>query len=252
MIKEQILSITKKLLPTGRAFRFPPGGILEKVNKGLIEREGEAYIDALSVLDSILPDNDGFTAQDATDWERRLGLITSVGASLADRKAAILSKMQSPGTIIARQHYLFLQRQLRAANFDVYVHENRFFEGGEWITKTPFEVSGFSPSDVRHKTELQHGQTQHGGGAYPKIANSTNSIIDDTFSVGNNYRSTFFIGGEVVGSFAEIDDTRIKEFRQLVLRIKPAQTVGFLFTNFVPAVAVYDYGDDYGTDYTLE
>jgi len=252
MIKEKILRMTKKLLPTGRAFRFPIGGVLEKLNKGLIQRESEAYIDALSVLDSILPDNSNFTAQDATDWERRLGLITSVGASLADRKAAILLKMQSPGTIPARQHYLFLQRQLRAANFDVYVHENRFFEGGQWITKTPFQVSGFAPDVVRHKTSLQHGQTQHGAGAYPKIANSTNQIIDDTFSIGSNYRSTFFIGGEVVGTFAGIDNTRIKEFRQLVLRIKPAQTVGFLFTNFVPAVAVYDYGDDYGNDYTLE
>lgn len=252
MFKQLILNLTKSLYPTGRAFRMPFNGVLEKVNKGLIESENTAYIDTLGVLDSILPDNDNFTDEDATDWENRLGMIDGSGNSLEDRKTAILRKIQYPGTISSRGSYLNLERELQAANFDVYVHENRFFEGGEWITKTPLEVSGVSPSSVRHRSNIQHGQFQHGGGAYPKVANSLIQTVDDAFFIGDNYRSTFFIGGPVVGNFADINDQRIKEFRQLILKLKPAQTVGFLFITFAPLVPIYDYGVDYGTDYTLE
>lgn len=251
MFNNTLLRLTKRLYPTGRAFRMRSGGISEKVHKALIESENTAYTSALSILNTILPDNLDFTAEDAADWERRLGLITNESVSLADRKAAILRKIKYPGTIKARGHYLNLERELRAANFDVYVHENRFFEGGEWITKTPFEVSGVAPNSIQHGLPLRHGQTQHGAGQYPRIVNSLSQIIDDQFSIGDNLRSTFFIGGETVGTFAEVDEKRMEEFRKLVLTIKPAQTVAFLFIDFGPAIKVYDYGDDYGTDYTL-
>ena len=168
-----------------------------------------------------------------------------------EKLAAILQKMRYPGTIIARQHYTYVESQLQLAGFDAYVYENRFFEGGQWITKTPFEVSGLTPNPVRHATSLQHGQTQHGGGPYPKIVNSLSQRVDNEFSVGSNYRSTFFIGGATLGSKANINYDRISEFRQLVLKLKPAQTVAFVFLNFTPLVPVYDYGDDYGNDYTL-
>lgn len=251
MFKDTLLRLSKRLYPSGRAFRMRSGGVSEKVHKALIKSENTAYTSALSVLNSILPDNEDFSVEDARDWERRLGLITNEAVSLADRKAAILRKMQYPGTIKARGHYLNLERELRKANFDVYVHENRFFEGGQWITKTPFEVSGVNPNIVRHGLPLQHGQTQHGAGQYPRIVNSLSSIIDDQFAIGDNLRSTFFIGGENVGDFASINQERFEEFRKLVLTVKPAQTVAVLFINFGPSVLVYDYGDDYGTDYTL-
>src|SRR5690606_32537660 len=114
-----------------------------------------AYADALKIQDAQLPDNDGFTADDATDWERRLGMIYSPLVPLADRKLAILRKMNHPGTIKARQNWLYVEGQLRAAGFDVYVHENRFDDGmGGYDTKTPVELSGGSASAA------QYGQFQ--------------------------------------------------------------------------------------------
>src|SRR5688572_21021930 len=140
-VLNKIQSLSKQLLPTGRAFKVPKDSYFQKLIDGLAESEQRAYDDALSILNSAIPDNDNFTADDATDWERRLGLITGDGVSLADRKLAILRKYNHPGEIKARQHYLFLQKQLRDAGFDVYVHENRFPYGdGTYYTLSPLNI----------------------------------------------------------------------------------------------------------------
>ena len=79
----------------------------------------------------------------------------------------------------------------------------------------------------------QHGDDQHGGGFSQFIANSLDQEQDANFSEGSNLRSTFFIGGATPGLFANVDSEREKEFRQLVLRVKPVQTVAYLFINYV-------------------
>lgn len=234
MFKDLLLNLTKRFYPKGRAFSIPNNSLLEKTHQGLIESENQVLTDAISVIDSIIPDNDNFTIEDATDWERRLGLITNQSVSLADRKLAINRKMNHPGTIKARQHYLFLERELRNAGFDVYVHENRFFELGSWITKTPSEVSSVPiPMAAVHRTGFRHGEFQHGAVLSQKIANSLDSNVDNVFDIGDNLRSTFFIGGQTIGDYADIEEARELEFRQLVLKVKPTQTVGFIFVNYI-------------------
>ena len=250
MFEKLILDLTKRFYPKGRAFRVPVGGVIEKIHKGLAVTESEAYEACIGVLDSILPDNPNFTTEDATDWERRLGLITNVTLPLSTRKQAILRKMNHPGTIKARGHYLNLERELQAAGFNVYVHENRFLQLGQWVTKTPAEVAGAAiVGQAVHMFDgayLEHGQVQHGGGFSEKIANSVDKNIDLPFDVGSNLRSTFFIGGQILGTFAQVNSSREVEFRQLVLKVKPAQTVAYPFINFVSA----DYNDDYNNDYS--
>jgi uncharacterized protein YmfQ (DUF2313 family) len=228
-----ILKLSRQLYPTGRAFKMPYLGDFEKLHKALAKSESRTYVDALSILDSALPDNANFTVDDATDWERRYGLITNPLVSLDDRKLAIKRKMQFPGTIKARSNYRFLQRELQAAGFDVYVYENRFDDGmGGYDTQTPEAVSGVPYPGVRHGT-IRHGNANHGGALRPVIANYIDETLDFSFNVGANLRSTFFIGGNPIGSFADVDVNRKEEFRQLVLRIKPVQTVAFLFINYV-------------------
>lgn len=234
-VLSKIKSLTKQLYPTGRAFKVPSGGVFEKLSDGLIESEKRAWDDANAILNSLLPDNSNFTADDATDWERRLGLITSSGVSLADRKAAILRKYNHPGDIKARQHYLFLQRELRAAGFDVYVHENRFaYGGGSYYTLSPFDIDPSFPTvSPQHSSFIQHGDLQHGGDLGNKIANSIYQSEDDNFSVGSTLRHTFFIGGAYLGDYVNIPQERELELRQLILITKPAHTVGFLFINYI-------------------
>ena len=234
---DKIVKLTGQLFPTGRAFRAPVGGDAEKFRKALARSEARFFDDAKSVLNSQLPDNDDFTADDATDAERRYGLVSNTNVSLADRKLAIQRKLNHPGTIPARQYYLYLQRELRAAGFDVYVYENRFDYGdGSFYTKTPdqFSLEAYPVVDIQHSDMIEHGEYEHGGSIYgSKIANHIDEELDDEFEIpDDNRRSTFFIGYTPAGTWATLDDERKAEFRQLVLKIKPVQTIAFVLCHF--------------------
>lgn len=234
--RDDILKLTKSLYPDGRVFEFHDANDMDLLHRALARGEARAWDDALDILNSILPDNDNFTAADATDWERRLG-IASGGDSvpLADRKLAIIRKMNHPGTIKARQNYRYLQGQLQAAGFNVTVYENRFDDGGGGlITKTPGEVLGVNYGIARYGM-FQFGQTNYGGytAGVTKIVNFLEEALDEQFIVGDNYRSTFFIAGDTIDTFADVDADRKEEFRQLILLTKPVQCCGFLFVNYV-------------------
>lgn len=212
---------------------MPNNGWMQGLFTALSLSENAAYQDALAVLHAILPDNDNFTADDATDWERRLGLITNSAVPLADRKLAIQRKMNHPGDIKARQHYLYVQGQLQAAGFDVYVFENRFDDGmGGLETRSPFDIVGGGTTEVQHG-DIQHGDAQHGGAFSNIVANYIDETQDSLFYISPNLRSTFFIGGTPIGTYANVPVARKDEFRQLILKLKPAQTVAYLFINYI-------------------
>lgn len=140
---EKIQKLTQRLMPTGRAFKGPKNGWMDTLNRALSISEARAYDDALATFNSILPDNNNFTADDATDWERRLGIVQSPGVPLADRKAAILRKYNHPGTVKPRQSRLYIEGQLRAAGFDVYVYQNRTpYSGGSGASASATVAAG--------------------------------------------------------------------------------------------------------------
>jgi hypothetical protein len=240
--EDKILLLTRQLYPTGRAFRIPKDSTFEKWHKGLGVSEAQAFDDALSTLYAILPDNDNFTTGDATAWEKRLGLITDSSVSLADRKLAIKRKINHPGTIPARQNWEYMQDQLQAAGFDVYVHENIFSDGmGGFETRTPFELLGDTASAIvglwEHGEFAEHGEIEHGdftgGSVYDDcVANYIDYTKDEFFDTGDNLRNTFIISSAYPEFFADVEEIRREEFRQLILKIKPVQTVGFLFINY--------------------
>lgn len=233
-ILTQNIQLTKQLLPKGRAFRGPESGALDTLIAALSISEQVAYRDALSTLDSLLPDNANFSIDDATDWERRLGLPNGSASPLATRMLAIARKLQHPGNIPARQHYLYVEGQLQAAGFTVYVYENRFPDGmGGYVTDTPQNLAGGSGVNALQHGEAQHGDSQHGGAWGNMVVNSLDENTDASFNVGNNLRSTFFIGGATIGSYAFVPIARKQEFRQLILKLKPAQTVAFLFVTYI-------------------
>ncbi len=234
-----LLKLTKRLYPTGRAFRIPAGGVFEKVHRALIVSEQAALDYAVDrTLDSLLADNDNFTVEDALVWERRLAIITSPDTNLINRRSAILRKYFAPfGLNTARQHFQRIQQELRLAGFDVYVHEN---------------LTGISPTVVAGTSQIQHGQFQHGqvnhgSGEVEKVANSINPDVDSAFNTGSNFFSTFFIGGQTFGDFATIPLTRQTEFRQLILQLKPAQTIAFLLITYDASLA-----SDFSLDFNLD
>ncbi|MBL4809318.1 MAG: hypothetical protein JKY43_04580 [Phycisphaerales bacterium] len=252
MYKDKLKKLTKQLYPTGRAFNLPFNGIIERLHDALIISENQMYSDAASTLDVILPDNNNFTSDDATRWEQRLGLITNLSVSLDDRKQAIIRKMNHPGTILARQSWDYLQDSLQLAGFDVYVHENipeqniiqilslysntgqqgngqqGYFQQGDVFSAFPNLFNQIQQGD------LQQGMYQQGSFEYSnKIVNNIDEVKDSYIPVGSNFRSVFFVGGQTLGTFADIDANRKDEFRQLILKIKPVQSFGLLFINYI-------------------
>lgn len=229
---DKISALSRQLFPTGRAFNYygegPKKKLLSSVNKNM----DKAVNDSALTLDSVLPDNDNFTTDDATRWEERLGMITNTAVSLADRKAAIIVKLNHPGDIPARQSRDYLEDRLRAAGFDVYVHENL-------AEQTPADLLGPETTGLwEHSSSVEHGTFEHGdtmeGSVWEDmISNSIDETKDVYFNIGTNLKRTFFIGGVNLGDYASVDINRREEFRQLILKIKPIRTVGFLFINYV-------------------
>lgn len=223
--------LTRQLYPTGRAWWQKRNGVFDMLHKALNRSFIRVVEDANFTIDSAFPDNPNFDEDDATLWEYRLGLINGTGLPIDVRRDNIRRKMAFPGNVRARQHPLFIQSQLQAAGFDVYVHENKFFEGGEWVYKTPQEIGDLVLQETQHSVTLPHGENiQHGDFGFQVIANFSSPT--EIYNVGDgNLWATFFIGGEVLGEPATVLQSRMVEFRELVLKLKPAHTVAFTFIN---------------------
>lgn len=238
-IDDTLLELSKQLYPQGRAFKMPPGGTFEDLTIALNKSKGQAYTDAISILNDIIPDNAAFGTDDATDWERRLAIIGNSLIPLANRKAAILQKMAYPGTDAPRCAASYLTAQLQLAGFNVKVYENRFYTGSpaSWVTMTPEEILGADVGDASYNLfgygELGYGDTFALSGV-TKVVNYIEEAKDEIFVISPNYRSTFFIADPSnITTFATVLLTQKAQFRQLILQLKPAQTVGFLFVNYV-------------------
>lgn len=233
-LADTILKLTKQLYPTGRAFKMPYAGPFEKLHRGLALSESRAYSDAKSILDSALPDNSNFSTADAALWEKRLGLIVNTMASLEDRKLSIKRKMNHPGLVLPRQNFRYVEGQLQAAGFNVFVYENRFdYSPFGYQTQDPLVITGGVGGNQNQYGEFQYGDAQYGSGYTNIVANDIDEEVDAVFNVGSNLKNTFFIGGTPLGTFANVDINRKRDFRQLVLKLKPVQTVAFLFINYV-------------------
>jgi len=227
-VSEFFFRLSQDLYPTGRAWYMPTDSYFEGLHKSINLAYTRLVNDAKDTIDSTLPDNDKFVEDDADLWEYRLGLITNSLVSLEDRRTAILRKLAYPANVQARQHPLYIESQLQDAGFNVYVHENIK------PYKTPEDVVAISLTATQHGGITQHADsTQHGSGSFQVIANSLDP--NEVFNIGGdeNLWATFFIGGEALGDMADISSERQKEFRELVLKLKPAHLVVFTLINFV-------------------
>ena len=248
---QPLIQLTEQLYPTGRGFNIHIGSFIRKMHLALNRSESRLNDNTLDILNGILPDNDSFTVEDATLWEQRLGLITNNAVSLANRKLAIIRKLNYPGTIIARQSGGFIESQLRLAGFDVYVHENPDLISIENLLLLNSNISVFGLSNFGSFnfgnvytefpnlfSNLNFGSFNFGSANFNqryfkgKVANHIEEILDSTFNHQDNWIKTFFIGGENLGEFATVPIERKDEFRQLILRLKPTETVAYLLINF--------------------
>lgn len=218
--------LSVQLYPTGRAWYRTENGTWEGFHESINKSFVRLINDAKQIINSTYPDNNNFTEEDAKLWEYRLGLSTNESLDLEIRKEALRLKMGHPNNIKARQNPSFIEHQLQLMGFDVYVHENTI------PYKTPADVLALAPAATDHGGPTQHeDSTQHGGSSFDIIANSSRPV--ESFAVGSNLWATFFIGGQTLGDIADVPLQRLKEFKELVLKLKPAHTAAFTFINYI-------------------
>lgn len=263
-IDNEIKELNKQLYPTGRAWGYVHGSeqseteitnFVDGLGNQFVDGFGNAFIqtlgseaspskrlvnaflksieryyaDLLSLLDQILADNDGFDEIDTANWERVYGLIAGA-LTLTERKNNILLRQSYPNGNLERSSSEFIQDELQKAGFDVYIQENRFPDGsGGWVTVDA--------------TAAIYGGFNYGGGLYgnvgiantTKIANRIEESIDANFDMGtgDNLRATFFIGGATYPARADVPILRKDEFRQLILKLKPNHTAGWMLIDYV-------------------
>lgn len=230
------IELTRQLYPTGLAFSVSRGTNYYALHEGLSMSESKALNDAIAVLFQVLPDNDNYTTEDATAWEEKLRIpIATPGVSLADRKAAILRKIRYPGDTIARQSAQFIESELNTAGFNVKVIANKF--NGE-VDAIKVGTGGELYNRFNIDTQFQAGTR------FQKIAvdaNATGVVISQLNQADENIkdqnrlslRSCFIISGDPYPALANIPAAREREFRNLILTLKPAETHAFLFVNYI-------------------
>ena len=115
MIFERMIS---RLLPTGRAWLQRENKVMTAILGGLADQLDDLRAQALLSKDSILPQE--MDAQFIPDWEKRFGL--PVADLTEQERRDRLDAQWQPGRITNE----YLQVQLQAAGFDVYVIEYVF------------------------------------------------------------------------------------------------------------------------------
>ncbi len=267
--QDRFIWLSKILYPDGRAFRAPApigtpepyttedgsedystedgssvyvtedgglaeGGIHYRLLRATAATQAQAWDDIYQILWDILPDNNNFTQDDANDWYRRLGLYNSGLVSLPDMKLAIAQAQSFPFVPLNKQTAGYIQQQLQAAGFNVYVYKNKFSDGmGGFITKTPDDILG-AASEAAYMDEFYLDESYLNEDFYgTKIVQYIEEDKDAAFDVGANWKATFYIAGATIGTFADVPIGRKIEFRQLILKLKRLQMCGFLFVNYV-------------------
>jgi hypothetical protein len=222
-----------QLYPTGKAFNMLRFGIMDKFHTALNISFVRFFQDCQSTIDSCFPDSENFNEDDCSLWEYRFGMKTNLLLNVQTRREAIFRRMSRGRNIKARQHIAYIQYQLQQAGFNVYVYENGFIESGVLVYKRPEEVLALQSSQLQHGGSSQHGLgSQHGSLDSDIIANSQEP--NESFSVGDSSLwASFFIGGSTLGTMATIPQIRQEEFRELVLKLKPAHLVAFTFISYV-------------------
>jgi hypothetical protein len=178
------------------------------------------------ILDQALPDNDNFSEFDCNTWERNLGLNNS-HLDLATRKTIILNRITKKDIKNYTNTKYYLQTVLRNSGFDVYVHENRTWNGTRHEAVNPIPA--------------QFGRIKFGGNKFGNegvdFDSAVKNYLDESKDVldylPNAYNYVFFIGGETFPNKADVPIARKTELRDMILKTKSIHTTGVLLINWI-------------------
>ena len=232
------LRIYKHLLPKGRAWSLVIDGMLRKFFEGISGLPD----DVRNFIDDIWSDLWPQTSRDIEAWERQFGIIPNTAVE-ADRRAALAAAWLGGGV----QSPHGVQAVLRAAGFDVYVHDPWYFSPGKtirdaralltppgvgyplankFIVQVPSYVDGVmcgDPAAICGEPDALAGNSVGAGhGTVPTV------VPTDP----NTWPYFWYVGAQTFGALATIDAARRNEFETLLLKLKPAHTWVGVFATY--------------------
>lgn len=242
--------LTTQLFPTGEAYNFTPNGYVDKLLNAVTEGEEQVVSDIKAILHSILPDSASFDTADAVKWEIALGITPDLSSTLEQRKQVILDKLTHPQDIPARQSAQYMEDTLRAAGFDVYVHENLDGSRIENIVTSNTEQLGDDQLDGNQLGtpisanpdrfapvgfgDVQLGTHQLGEHAYiDKVVNHLEYEKDVFYKIAEpGLTNVIYVSGATRPEYTDVPANRRSEFRELILLLKRAKCPAILLINY--------------------
>jgi hypothetical protein len=213
---QEFETLNQQLYPTGRAWWRVPGTVFSLFNEALSLSDSRLYSAIQNMQLGLIADNYNITDIDIERWESVYGIVSR--GTRQERIDLINQRMSYPNNILARQSIGFIELQLNNAGFDVSLNYD----------------PDYNPKGAIHD-EFLFGTKVHGAipETYTICANYIRESQDADFEIKNYYKKVFYVGGETLGTEADVPSARKNELRELILQLKPADTVAVLFINYL-------------------
>lgn len=225
-----MLNTWKQLYPNGHAFN-----VSENTNRAKIHNSTNVvyndYLDQLKSLVNSALAKDVIDEDEIAFLENIYGVYFVDGLTFEERLNRVRLRMTYPNGIVNRSSAAWIEHVLMSFGFDVRIIEN----------------NGEIPPQPSILSRTQYGTTNYGlnnnlnGFKYNVIANSM--FENEIYSFGGKLWATFFIN-----IITPIEPERINEFRELVLKLKPAHLCAIVTQGFGNG----DFNDDFSDDFDNE
>jgi hypothetical protein len=212
----------RHLLPNGRAWR----ATIDKPLRRFLEGLGNSLQSFRVNFDAVAEDLYPATTRILTEYEEQFGLYPSY-LSTQERRDRIDAAWKARGGQSPR----YLQDTLRAAGFNVFVHD--WWETGTTTARNPFEVLSDSTTALGFNvvsdgtiafTNNPNAITGGAGGPNGYLLVNLPTNTDYLIPVSSTlWPYIIYVGGEVWGDRASIPSARRDEFETLCLKICPLQ-----------------------------
>lgn len=223
----------QQLYPSGRAFDTSITTNRELIHSVINDSFEKVLLKFDSIITGSIPDNDFISEQEIELLEYKWGIYFTEGLTLEQRKKRLLEQIAYPDQMLCRSNANYIQHELNKNGFDVIVSENPDYLAPGLVMRG---------KTIQLSENIEHGfGSSMGGSKFRIIANSMNP--NESFNLGGVLWATFFIkiNTAIIGN-------KMSEFRELVLRLKPAHLVAVVMN---VDEGLGDFNDDFSDDFNI-